>query len=662
MEEADFLRDLVVVFGCAVVVVYLFHRLKQSPIVGFVITGIIIGPYGLSLVRDVDNVSTLATVGLMILLFSLGLEFSLKKIMETRIAILVTGPLQMLLTVAAVMPVARYLGASVRASLVYGVLIALSSTAVFMKIMAERGEVDSIHGRIGLGICIFQDLATIPFMIAIPLMAAEEAMAGPMVLSIAKALLLIAVVVVVARYIFPVILSRILQTSSKELFLIAAIFLFLGIAWVSSGVGISLALGSFLAGLVLSESEYGHHIFAEVRPFRDGLNSLFFISLGMLVHPSYLSGHVKWILALTAAIVVGKTALTTVSVVASRIPAQSAVLSSLAMAQIGEFSFILLRVGAEVGIIDEGPYQILLACSVVSMVIAPALFALSRKAIVRYSHNWNPKKALGHFREAIVGELETLKDHVIICGFGVGGQNIARTLKANQIPYVVVDLNEQRVREARKAGERILFGDCTNTHILEIAGIHRARVVVFVISDPLGARLAVEAARQLSREIVVLTRTKYVADMDVLWDQGSTEVIAEEFEASLELMTRILRVYNAPRSLVAAEIKSIRDQRFGIFRERRITVPRIRLSNDLDVFTETWQAPANYFWNGASIAETQLRTETGAMILGIIRENHTLNNPESTERIFSGDRLVLSGTKEQLNTAIQMLTHGRGLA
>lgn len=661
MDEAGFLKDLVVVFGCAVAIVYLFHRLKQSPIVGFVITGAIIGPYGLSLIHDVDNVRTLATVGLMILLFSLGLEFSLKKIMETRIAILVTGPLQMLLTVALVMPAARYFGASLRAAFVYGVLIGLSSTAVFMKILAERGEVDSIHGRIGLGISIFQDLCTIPFMIAVPLMAAEKAMFGPVAISIGKALLLIAVVVVVARYVFPPILRGILQTRSKELFLIASIFLFLGVAWASSKVGISLALGSFLAGLVLSESEYGHHIFAEVRPFRDGLNSLFFISMGMLVNPGFIAINVELLLSITAAIVLGKTIVTTLAVMASRIPLQTALLSSLALAQIGEFSFILLQPAAELGLVGAEAYQIILACSMVSMVIAPVLFGLSRKLIMRYARNWNPPKALAQTARGEVAEFEGLRDHVIICGFGLGGQNIARVLKANRIPYVIIDLNEQRVRESKKTGEPIFFGDCTNTHILEIAGIKQARVIVFVISDPLGTRLAIEAARQLSRDMVVLTRTKYVADMDVLWDQGSTEVIAEEFEASLELMTRILRVYNAPRSLVAAEIKSIRDQRFGIFRERQITVPRIRLSNDLDVFTETWQTPANYSLHGTTIADTRLRTETGAMILGIIRENTTLNNPESSERIFSGDRIVLSGTKEQLNDAIRLLARGKSL-
>jgi CPA2 family monovalent cation:H+ antiporter-2 len=658
MDEAGFLRDLVAVFGCAAVVVYISQRLKQSPIVGFIITGAIIGPYGFSLIHDVASVGTLATVGLMILLFSLGLEFSLKRLMETRIAVLVTGPLQMLITVAIVMPIACLFGAPLRTAVVYGVLIGLSSTAIFMKMLAEGGAVNSMHGRIGLGISIFQDLCTIPLMIAIPLMASEKALWGAIGTSIAKAVLLIAVVVILARYIFPFILRGILQTRSKELFLMASIFLFLGIAWVSAGVGISLALGSFLAGLVLSESEYGHHIFAEVRPFRDGLNSLFFISLGMLVNPGFIAGKAGLILGITAAIVVGKTIFTTLAVVASRIPLQTALLCALALAQIGEFSFILLQSAAGAGIVSSGPYQIILACSVVSMAIAPAVFGLSGNLIMRYARNWNPKIVHRPSSEKELSEFNRLNDHVIICGFGLGGRNIASALKANQIPYVIIDLNEQRVRESKKEGEPVIFGDCTNTHMLEIAGIKRSRVIVFVISDPLGTRLAIEAVRQISRDIVVLTRTKYVADMDVLWDQGSTEVIAEEFEASLELMTRILRVYNAPRSMVAAEIKSIRDQRFGIFRERRTTVPRIRLSNDLDVFTETWQAPANYPWHGKTIVETRLRTETGAMVLGIIRENQTLNNPESSEPIYSGDRIVLSGTKEQLNNAILLLTHG----
>jgi CPA2 family monovalent cation:H+ antiporter-2 len=658
MEEGHFLKDLVVVFGCATVVVYLFHRLKQSPIAGFVITGVIVGPYGLHLIEDAESVRTLATVGLMILLFALGLEFSLKKLMETRVAVLVIGPLQMILTAAVVVPAARYMGAPLGTAVVYGILIGLSSTAIFMKLLAERGEVHSVHGRIGLGISIFQDLCTIPFMIALPLMVSDKGLWSAVGSSVLKSGGLIAAVVVVARYVFPYVMRGILRTRSKELFLVTATFLFLGTAWVSAGVGISLALGSFLAGLVLSESEYGHHIFAEVRPFRDGLNSLFFISIGMLVDIAFIAGHLRSILGMTLIIVIGKSAITTVAVAAGRVPLQTALLTAVALAQVGEFSFILLQTALGLGLVSEASYQILLASSVLSVVVTPVAFGLLRKFIMRFARNWNPAIASSRFSSEDMSLLEGLKDHVIICGFGLGGRNIARVLKANQISYIIVDLNEQRVREARKNGEPILFGDCTNTHILEIAGIQRSRVVVLVISDPLDARLAIEAARQMSRDTVILTRTKYVSDMDVLWDQGSTEVIAEEFEASLELMTRILRVYNTPRSMVAAEIKSIRDQRFGIFRERTITVPRIRLSNDLDVFTETWQVPEPYFQAGVTIAETRLRSLSGAMILGIIREGRTLNNPESAERIFSGDRIVLSGTKDQLNKAVLLLAYG----
>ncbi len=661
MHEIDIglLRDLVVVFGCAAPVVYVFHRLKQSPIVGFVITGTIVGPYGLHLINDVESVRTLATVGVMILLFSLGLEFSLKKLMETRIAVLVAGPLQLGATIAAVLLIARYLEIPIGSGLIYGVLVGLSSTAVFMKMLAERGEADAIHGRIGLGIAIFQDLCTIPFLIAIPLLAAEKALLSSVASALAKSVALIVVVLIAARYLFPTLLRGILKTTNKELFLITSIFMFLGTAWATANAGVSLGLGSFLAGLILSESEYGHHIFAEVRPFRDSLNSLFFISIGMLVNPGFIASNAALILGITAAIIIGKILITTGAVMACRISMQPAFLSGVALCQVGEFSFILLQAASGLGIIGAAPYQIVLACSVISMLLTPPLFGAARKLVSRYVRDWNPRITLGRSSEGNGQRLQDIKDHVIICGFGLSGRNIARVLKANRIPYVIVDLNEQRVRESRRDGEPILFGDCTSTHILELAGIHRSRVIAFVISDPFATRLAVAAARAMSPEIVVLTRTKYVSDMDALWDQGSTEVIAEEFEASLELMTRILRVYNAPRAMVAAEIKSIRDQRFGIFRERKTTVPRIRLSTEVDVYTETWEVPPDCSWHGATVEATRLRGETGALILGIVRENHTLNNPGPQEFILSGDRLVLSGTKEQLKNAISMLGRGK---
>ena len=653
MHELQILKDLVVVFGCAAPIVYLFHRLNQSPIVGFVVSGMLVGPFGLSWIDDVGSVNTLATVGVMVLLFSLGLEFSLKKLMETRMAVLVTGPLQMTATVVSVMLIATYFGVRMSTALVYGVLIGVSSTAVLMKVLAERGEVDSIHGRISLGVSIFQDLCTIPMMVSIPLLAGGEAVLVSAVAALAKALAIILAVVVVARYIFPLLLRGILRTRSKELFLITSVFMFLGTAWVTSSAGISLALGSFLAGLILSESEYGHQIFADVRPFRDSLNSLFFISMGMLVDARFIAQNLVVILGTTLSVVIGKTIIMAGAVWLTRSTLQVGLLAGVAMAQIGEFSFILLQAAAAAGLIGPGPYQVILTSSLVTMVLVPIAFRFARSLINRW--DW---PVLGRREDLATGDGASgtsYHDHVIICGFGVSGRNIASVLKANSISYVILDLNDGKVSEARENGEPILFGDCTSPHILEIAGVRRARVIVFVISDPFASRLAIRAARAMNPKIVILTRTKRVSDMDELWDQGSTEVIAEEFEAALELMTRILRVYNAPRAMVAAEIKSIRNQRFGIFRERHTTVPRIRLSSEIDMYTETWDVPRGCPWNGVTVAETRLREETGALILGIIRGTHSLNNPAPNEPIYWGDRLVLTGTKEQLGKAIEKL-------
>ena len=656
MEKFQILKDLVAILICAVPVVYLFHRLKQSPVIGFVVSGMLIGPFGLSWINDVETVNTLATLGVMILLFSLGLEFSLKKLLETRVAVFGTGPLQVMGTTAVVMVVAHYFGASYASSLLYGVLIALSSTTVLMRVLADRGEIDSVHGRIGLGVSIFQDLCTIPVMVLIPLVAKGEGSLIAVAMTLAKAIAVIVAVFIVARYLFPALLNIILRTHSKELFVMTSVLMFFGTAWATSLAGISLALGSFLAGLILSESEYGQQIFSDVRPFRDSLNCLFFISMGMLVNPGFIGRHLAVIIGMTVAIVIGKALFASGAVWATQFPLHVAIVSGITLAQVGEFSFILLQEAAGTGLVSTESYQMILASSLMTMMLAPANVSAIRNLVGRRDWQKPALQPSAPRTEAVSKNL--LQDHVIICGFGEAGRNIARTLKANSIPYIILELSGQRAREAASYGEPVMFGDCTSAHILSLAGVSRARVIVFVISDPYAARLAIRAARNANREIVILTRTKRINDMDELWDQGSTEVIAEEFEASLELMTRVLRAYNAPRALVAAEIKAIRTERFGIFRSRPTTVPRIRLSSELDIYTETWEVPEGSPWHGRGVAETRLRGETGALFLGIIRRGRTINNPPADEPIYSGDRLVVTGTKEQLKKAVEMLTHG----
>ncbi len=657
MQQGSLLQDLVVVYGLGALVVYLFQKLRQSNLVGFLVTGILVGPSGLSLVSNAEHVHDLAEIGVMLLLFSLGLEFSVKKLMKLRYVVFGTGPLQVAMTVLAVVGIAAGLGIDGRAGTFLGFLMALSSTAIVLRLLTDQGEMDSIHGKTSLGILIFQDLCVVPMIVLVPLLAEHGPILVPLGRALGKSAVVIVAVIVLARIAFPALLNHIAETRSKELFVIASLWILLGMAWSLSMFGFSLALGAFLAGLTLSESEYSHQIFAEMRPFRDGLNSLFFISIGMLVNLGFLGSHIGPILGLVAAVVFGKSIILLLAVVLWRLPMQVALMVGLPMAQIGEFSFVLLEAGRDSGLVSQSWYQHLISSAVATMALTPLFFWASRTLLAN-SRVASLLRRLG--TRPSIRELDSaagmMHDHVLICGFGVTGQNIAAVLKANRIAYVILELNSSTVRRERQKGEPIFFGDCTDQGILRHAGIMNARTIVLAISDPLATRMAVRVSRLLNPELVILTRSKYLSEIDGLLDLGANEVISEEFESSFELLARILRVYHFPRQLVAQEIKSIRDARYGIFRHAQTTVPRLRLSTRLDVYIETFKLEPGSPACGRRISETGLRRESGALVLGVIREPETLNNPDPSVVLEQGDFLVMSGTKDQLRRAMQMLS------
>ncbi len=650
MDDLGLLRDFVVVYGAGLIVVFLLLKVSASPIAGFLITGLIVGPNGLGLVTQPENVATMADLGVMLLLFSLGLEFSLKKMAEIRHIVLGGGALQVGGTILGVLLVCRLAGIPIPAAVFIGFVAAISSTAVALNVLDSRAERGSMHARAALGICIFQDLCIVPMIMVVPLLA-HRAPDQPIAWLLVKSFGVVVATVALARYVFPRVLDLIVGTRSKELFVITAVFTFLTIAWVTSSFGFSLALGAFLAGLILSESEYSYQIFADLRPVRDSLNSLFFVSIGMLVNPSQVLANPGLLLLVVASLVLGKLLLTGGSLLALGLPLQVALLAAAVLAQVGEFSFILLRVGDRMNLIPDAWFQLLISATVGSMLLCPVLYwAVQRILTGRREH---AEQSLGEGEESFV---PGLADHVIICGFGESGRNLARVLKQNELPYVVLDLNARRVKEARGEGEPIFFGDCSRSSILLRAGIRAARVVVLAVSDPFSTRRAVKVAHLMNPAGVILTRTKYLAEIEELYRLGSHEVIAEEFEAAIEIVTRILRVYHLPRAAVAAEIKSIRDTHFGIFlADRHITVPRLRLSDRMELLIETVQVPKHSSFSGLSIAETQLRKRSGATILGIGRGDNTWVNPDPREKILVDDFLVLSGTKEQLKRAIAIL-------
>lgn len=656
MEQFHFLNDIFIVYAASAVVVYLFHKIGQSAVIGFLVAGILIGPNGIGLIADRAAVHELAEIGVMLLLFSIGLEFSPQKLKGIRRTLLITGPIQVLATVGLTSLLCSLAGLPLSESVAIGFVVALSSTAMVVKILMDRGELESLHGRVCLGILIFQDLAVVPMIVLLPHLGPGDESWGSIALSVAMAFALLAAIFFGARYLFPRVMRRVALLGNKELFIVTVIISFLAIAWVSSMAGFSLALGGFLAGLVLSASEYSHQIFSEIRPLRDMLNSLFFVSIGMLVNPALLGPHLTLVIVAISVIVLGKALLVSVAALASGVPFVTALVSGMTLAQIGEFSFVLLEESWRMNLIPNPWYQVLIFSAVATMISAPFLTALSRRlaglAVVQSLSRRRLKVAT---EAGATAETSKAKDHVIVCGFGISGQNIVRALQANRMGFTVIDLNPTvEISEDCRPGTLIL-GDCTDPEMLLYAGIKEARVIVVAISDPFAARRAVRTARSLNPEILVLVRTKRVRDIDELYEAGADEVVPEEFEASIELLTRILRFFNFPREAIAEEVRGIRQDRYQLFRKGKSTIPRLRLSSEVDVFTETVPILMGSPFDGARIDQTDLRRRSGALILGLIREKAATTNPPAGTVLQAGDLVVLSGSKEQLREAIEMI-------
>lgn len=500
----------------------------------------------------------MAEIGVVLLLFTIGIEFSLKRLLNLRQVVLGAGGRQVGLTLLASLGVAVLIGYTWRQSLFWGFLIAASSTAIVLKLLHDRQELETPHGRAILGVLLFQDLCVVPMMAVTPALLAPSARVALSILAaLVKSLLLVGVILGVARYFFPPLWRRIVVLRNKEIFLIATIFFSLGTAWVSAELGLSLALGAFLAGLALSESEYAHQILSEILPFRDSFNSLFFISMGMLLKVEMLGGQWMLVASLTLAILVGKTLTGAGSVLLLGFPQRMSLLVGLGLAQVGEFSFVLLRQGASLGLVGEQDYQRFLAASVFTMILTPIVIQLSPRLAARLPELRGLRR---FFPEPGQVELEQqtapLSAHVILCGYGLNGRIAAKVLRRASIPYVVLDINPETVTRAA-AQELIFFGDASNAEILDKAGIQWARAVVFAISDPFALDRAVAAARRANPRLTIIARTKRLDDAGPLTHAGASQVVAEEFEAAEEIVIRVLGLFGIPRRQAFEQFRSL---------------------------------------------------------------------------------------------------------
>lgn len=661
MHTPQLFTDLLIILLASVPVAFLCVRLKLPLIAGFMVAGMAIGPYGLGLIKDTGAIEVLAEIGVMLLLFTIGLEFSPSRLKEMRRNVLIGGGLQVTITVAAVTAVAILLGRAWNQALFFGFLIALSSTAIVLKSYVERNEVDSPHGRVSIGILIFQDLSILIMLLLIPLIGnVGEMTLAEALKQLAISVAAMAAIVVASWFLIQPLLSKIVSLRSPEVFLLTVVFLLMAFSWATSHFGMSLALGAFIAGVVIANSDYSHQSETEVLPFRDVFNSIFFVSIGLLLSLETLFENIGFVAVLVVTLMAVKALVVWMVVRILGNPQRVAVVAALGLAQIGEFSFVLAKAGQGAGLLPDADYQSFLAASVISMLATPFLIA------------WAPN--IGFAMQKVLsdgarGEIENCEDdihmtssggltqHVIIVGYGLNGRNLARVLRTVGVPYTILDLQADVVKKAKADGEKINFGDATRRDVLLHAGIEGAWVLVLALSDPPAARRAVTQARQCNPNLHIIVRTRYTSEITELTGLGANEVIPEEFETSIEIFARVLHRFGMPRPTIEDQIARVRRQKYQMLRSSSIPQPAAASLETVlqQLVTETVRIEANSTVVGKSLGEIDLRGKTGATVLAVVHEDDTNVSPGAKYILCEGDTLLISGSAAKIEKAIEMI-------
>lgn len=544
MTSLPFLGELVVVSTLAASVALVLRRLRVPTIAGFLCAGALLGPHGLALVKSSEFIEQMADVGVVLLLFTIGLEFSVAHLRDVFKQAAIGGIAQMILTIVVTYIIARALGVSSAQSVFYGFVFALSSTAVVLRLLAERGESDAPHGRFILGTLIFQDLCVVPMVLIIPLLAGEKSfMAGSMEISIAliKATLLIVATFFLSRRVVPVLFRWVDSTQSREIFLLTIVSLCLGTAWLTGQVGLSLALGAFLAGMIVADTEYRHRAMGDVLPLRDAFLSLFFVSLGMFFDARLLTTQPLTIFLLVSGFVLLKGFLATVSALLLRFPARVSWLAGVGLAQFGEFGFVLTQVALAEGVVTAPDVQPVLTAGVISICMTPLLLMAAPHMTAGERILAPLEKLLGvRGIDSLRDPKHTYQNHVVMIGFGVAGQQCARELAERQLPFLAIELNAANVRTGRKMGLPVYYGDASSAEALQHAHLPSAKLVLIMINDPQAVLRILDTLRRVAPTVPILVRTHYVADRERLLQLGATEVIVEEIEAAHAMVGRML--------------------------------------------------------------------------------------------------------------------------
>jgi CPA2 family monovalent cation:H+ antiporter-2 len=650
------LQELVLVYALAVILLLIGARLRVPSIVALIVAGVIAGPAGAGLMTSQEDVDLMAEIGVALLLFTAGLEFSLSELRRLWRTIVPGGLAQVALTVAVTgTVVALVAGGTMTRVAVIGLFVALSSTAVVLKELARRNQLHSPHGRLTIGVLLLQDLVVIAVLAAAPALLSSGA-GGAEPSNIGSALMKLGLVGGGVLLLGRVVLPRLLGVAaalSREAFALSVLLASVGTAYLAALLGLSMAAGAFLAGLILAEGEFSHQVHADVRPLRDLLASLFFISVGMLIDVRAMLPVLPIVLAVAAGIMVVKTGVAAGGLGLTGAPARVAIASALALAQVGEFSFVLGRAALEGGVITPAWWQVLLGASVITMALTPFLIGAAPDLAARLSQRRR------HIPPA--GERSALRDHVVILGYGMGGQLVAQSLRELSVPHVVLELNGATVRSARARGVNIHYADVAAPEPLEAAGVGQAAAVVAVLSDPDASERAVRSVRAINPQVPVIARSRYRLEAERLTAAGATLAVAEELEASLELLSQLLARLHIPGNVVETLVDNYR-RVLGAATGRPSRAPAIPLDQ---MPREIMDAPVSSFrlaaagWAvGRTLQELDMRARTGATVLAVRRPTGTTTSPHGSFKLEGGDDIFLLGDDSDVLLARALLAEG----
>ena len=648
MSESTLLFELILLLALTAAGLALFERMRLPAIAGFLVVGAVAGPGGLALVPDPDRVRVLAEIGVIFLLFEIGLELPMSRLRDLGKMGLIAGGAQVAVTVIAVAAGAYFMGLSPASALVMGGLVSMSSTALVIRLLSDEAQIDAPQGRLAVSVLVFQDLAIVPFLLAIPFLAGGgEDSAQGLGLSVIRMLAALALVLFIVRVGVPRVLNFVAQARSPDLFSLLALLIVLGSAFLAEELGLTLAVGAFLAGVAATSSPYAQQLFSEVVPLRGVVLGLFFTAIGMLFEPQALIDHAPLVLLYLVITVVLKTGvIAAASTLLLGHSLRVGLLAGLALSQTGEFTFVLAEAAAQAGLLGEPYYQIVLSGSILSLLASPFIMRAA-PGIAEAAARWRDG---GDAEAEIVPEADpsVRGQRVVVIGYGPAGQTLTRLLRTIEVPYLIIDNNPRAVERAQAHEPHILFGDATRPTLLSRLGVHEARLVVVAISDALATRRIVTRLRLLAPDTPVLARTRYVLEVDPLETAGASSVVAEEFEASIELVARTLEIFEVPSGPIARFTQALRDEGYGAIRSPAPLPMDPWLMELLEESDTEWLECPPGFPAERSLQQLDVRARTGCTILAVERSGSANTNPDPAEPLHPGDRLLVLGEADDL--------------